>query len=328
VRRTRAAGFTLIEMMAVALLTAVVLAAAADFYIDLSTASRAAIERVRGERRAVAILDRVARDLESSVLVKKPADLDPLAHPWLFLAEGAGELGAERLMFVSRGRVPRVSALRESDLERVAYWLHEREDGSQELVRWSNPHLPESLDRNFPAGDDPGAAVLAEGVAAFGVRFLGEAGEWVPAWDSSQLVESSELPLAAEISIELLPEAEDGTPVEVDPAAEAEAEPRIVTRQVLLPLRPRDVEKELNPEAGEDQGDEGDDEDEDAEDGEGEDDGLAGEDGEACVTVAQCIALNQALFDSLEPETQQAIQGMGGLCFKDVSIGLPVVGCE
>ena len=324
-RRSSAAGFTLIEMMAVALLTAVVLAAAADFYIDLSSASRAAIERVRGERRAVAILDRVARDLESSVLVKKPSELDPLAHPWLFLAEGAGELGAERLLFVSRGRVPRVSALRESDLERVAYWLSESEAGGFDLVRWSHPQLPEGLDRSFPADDDPGAAVLAEGVAAFGVRLLGELGEWVVAWDSSQLVESSELPLAAEISIELLPEAEDGTPLELDPGLAEAAERRIATRRVMLPLRPRDVEKELNPEAGEG-GTEGD-EDEDDEDGEDGDD-LAGDDGEGCVTVAQCIARNQQVFDELPPETQQSIQGMAGLCFKDVGIGLPVVGCE
>jgi hypothetical protein len=252
----------------------------------------------------VAILDRVARDLESSVLVKKPAELDPLAHPWLFLADGSGDLGADRMQFVTRGRVLRVSALRESDLERVAYWLDAREDGSFDLVRWSHPQLPESLVREFPRDDDPGAAVLAEGVAAFGVRFLGEAGEWVTAWDSSQIVESSELPLAAEISIELLPEAEDGTPLEVDPSLPEDAEPRIATRRVLLPLRPRDVEKELDPDADQNADDQGEDE-EDGEDGEGED--QAGEEGESCVTV---------------------VQGMAGLCFKDVGIGLPVVGCE
>jgi prepilin-type N-terminal cleavage/methylation domain-containing protein len=327
VRRSAAAGFTLIEMMAVALLTAIVLAAAADFYIDLSTASRAAIERVRGERRAVAVLDRVARDLESSVLVKKPEELDPLAHPWLFLADNAGELGAERLQFVTRGRVPRVSALRESDLERVAYWLNEREGGGFDLVRWSHPQLPDALVREFPAGDDPGAAVLAEGVAAFGVRLLGEAGEWVEGWDSSLLVESSELPVAAEISIVLLPEAEDGTPLELDPALAEDAEPRISTRRVILPLRPRDVEKELNPEAG-GEGDAADEEDDDDEDGEGGDDEDLAGDGEGCVTVAQCIALNQDLFNELDDPTRETIQGMGALCFKDVGIGLPVVGCE
>jgi hypothetical protein len=42
----------------VALLTALAFAAAVNFYIDLSTASRGAIERVRGDRRAVALLDR------------------------------------------------------------------------------------------------------------------------------------------------------------------------------------------------------------------------------------------------------------------------------
>ena len=130
--------------------------------------------------------------------------------------------------------------------------------------------------------------------------------------------------MAAEISIALLPEAEDGTPVEVDPSLAEDAEPRISTRRVLLPLRPRDIEKELNPDADAN----GDDEDDDGattrtRTAKATDD-VAGEDGAACVTVAQCIALNQALFDGLPPETQQSIQSdVGALCFKDVGHRAP-----
>src|SRR4029453_16162836 len=50
VGRVRRGGFTLLEMMAVALLTALVFAAAVNFYIDLSTASRGGIERGGGDR--------------------------------------------------------------------------------------------------------------------------------------------------------------------------------------------------------------------------------------------------------------------------------------
>jgi hypothetical protein len=250
----------------------------------------------------------------------------------VFLAADEGELGASRLKFASRSRLPRVSAQHESDLEVVAYWLDEQEDGSLDLVRWSHPHLPEKLDREFPAADDPAAAVLAHGVGAFGVRLVGESGEPVGTWDSSLLVDSAELPLAAEISLALLPETDEGAPAEPDPlAADVPLEPYV--RRVLLPLRPLDLEKQLDPE-GAAQQDEGDDEDEDDEDGEdgGDDSGdqADGGDDEACMTVAQCVAVNQALFQGLDAQTQAAIQSMAGLCFRDVagSIPFPVTGCQ
>lgn len=322
-------GFTLLEMLAVVLLTGVVLTAVVNFYINLTRANRAALELVRGDRRSVAILDRVARDLEGAVLLKKPPELDPLAHPWLFLAEGEDELGATRLKFASRSRLPRASALRESDFEVVAYWLDEREDGSLDLVRWSHPHLPEGLDRSFPPADDPAAMVLAHGVAYFGVRLQGESGEWVGAWDSSQVVESSELPLAAEISLALLPETEDGELREPDPLA-ADEPLDVAVRRVLLPLRPLDLAKQLDLEGAASADDE---DDEDEEDEDVDDEELAGEaggDDEACMTVAQCIAVNQALFNGLDAQTQAAIRSMGGLCFRDVTASLPfpVAGCQ
>jgi type II secretory pathway component PulJ len=331
----RRGGFTLLEMMAVAILTALVFAAAVNFYIDLSTASRGAIERVRGDRRAVALLDRVAHDLESAVLVKRPEEVaDPLAYPWVFRAEESGELGAERLLFVSRGRLPRASALRESDLEMVAYWLEDPGDGTRALVRWSLPHLPESLLLAVPAADDPGTAVLAEGIAAFGVRLLDAQGAWVTSWDSSQLKESGELPLAAEISIALLPEDQEGNLREADPAAE-EPELLVVTRRVMLPLRPRDLEKERDPDGSGAEDEEGEEDEEgadangngipDDEEEEGDQAGSA-----ECMTVAQCVALNRALFDEAPPALQQQILSLSGACYRDVAgaISVPVVGCQ
>jgi type II secretory pathway component PulJ len=325
----RRSGFTILEMLAVVLLTGIVLTAVVTFYINLSRANRAALELVRADRRTVAILDRVARDLEGAVLVMKPAELDPLAHPWLFLADSEGELGASRLKFASRSRLPRVSALRESDLEVVAYWLDEREDGSLDLVRWSHPHLPEGLDRAFPAPDDPAASVLAHGIAAFGVRLQSETGDLLGAWDSSQLVDTSQLPLAAEISLVLLPETDEGAPVEVDPLAADEKPFEVATRRVLLPLRPLDLAKQLD-EDGAAQSEDEDEADED-EDGEEDDEDLAGDpDDTACMTVGQCVALNQAQFNALPAEAQAVIQSMSGLCFRDVGASLPVAvsGCR
>jgi hypothetical protein len=170
--------------------------------------------------------------------------------------------------------------------------------------------------------------VLAEGLAGFGVRLAGDAGEWVAAWDSSLIAESSELPLAAEISVALLPEGEDGTPLEVDPQAEGGPQVVVATRRVLLPLRPVDLEAQKSGKDSSDAGDAADDDEEDGEESEAEAD--SGDD-ENCMTVAQCVLANQAVFDSLPPETQATIRTMSNLCYRDVagSLAVPgVVGCQ
>ena len=78
--------------------------------------------------------------------------------------------------------------------------------------------------------------LLADGLASFGVRFIDELGEQTSSWDSSQLIESSELPLAVEIEVALL-----------DPEGDPDAEPQPYSRRVLLPVRPLDLEELLDP---------------------------------------------------------------------------------
>lgn len=298
-------GFTLIEMLAVVFLTAVVLTVAIDFYLDLSRASNAAVEKTRHVRRAAVLLDRVARDLESAVLIKKPADTDPLAHPWLFLAEADDPTaGAERVKFVSRGRQPRDSQRPESDLEMVAWMLVAGDDGDLALRRWSAPQLPDRLDRSFPPLEE--SERVADGLASFGIRLLGDDGQWVGRWDSSQLAGSSELPTAAEISVAFLPEIEG-----------QEEEPAFV-RRVLLPMRPLDLEKMLaaNGEAAGQptEGDQDGDGVPDEEDPDFEPDEQAEEGEEGCVTVGECIARHPELLQAVqafgvEPETIQSVSG-------------------
>jgi hypothetical protein len=244
----------------------------------------------------------MSRDLESAVLVKKPEAVDPLEHPWLFLAESSGRgAGADRLKFQARNHRPRAALGHESDLVVIAYWLAPAEDGDTlELLRWTSPQLPESLDRSFPRRDDPGVEVLASHVGAFGVRLQDQAGAWADSWDSSTLVHSSELPVAAEVSVALLPEE--------PPADEfAEEPPAVYQRPVLLPLRPLDLEKTLEGEAeGEDQ--------------EQEDDDLA------CVTVSECLSRNPELVDQLKaqnPEIEGILESIGSQCAKDQSFPVP-----
>jgi type II secretory pathway pseudopilin PulG len=307
-RRARLA-FTLIEMLVVVLFTGLVLTFAANFYLDISVASQAALERTVGLRRATSVLDRVSRDLESAVLLTKPEAVDPLDHPWVFLAESSGRgSGAERLKFQARNHRPRAALGHESDLVVIAYWVAPAEDGeSLELLRWTSPQLPESLDRSFPRRDDPGVELLASRVAAFGVRLQDEAGSWSDSWDSSQLVHSGELPVAAEVSVALLPEE--------PPAEEAlEAEPPVpYLRPVLLALRPLDLEKALGEES----------------------EGEPQEEKEqlACVTVSECMSRNQAAvgeFLTRQPEYGAILESMGDQCWSDHAASLPlaVTNCQ
>jgi len=228
-------GFTLFEVLGVILVTAFVVGAATNYYIDLSRASNRAASNTRDIRRATAILDRVARDFESTLLVVKPPETDPLAHPWLFVAEARyGESGADHIKFITRNFQPRRSEEHESDLTVVAYTVRASEDDDTlEVYRWTDPRLPDGLDRTFPSQDDDAAVLLAEGLVDFGVRFTGEDGEEKDTWDSTMLVESSSLPASVEITVGM-----------ADPNTSGEDPDDVVrySRRVVLPVRPIDLE--------------------------------------------------------------------------------------
>jgi prepilin-type N-terminal cleavage/methylation domain-containing protein len=298
-------AFTLIEMLVVVVITGFVLTFAANFYLDLSAASQAAVERTVGVRRATTVLDRVARDLEAAVLVKKPEATDPLDHPWLFLAESSGRgEGAERLKFQTRGHRPRAGRGHESDLVVIAYWLAPAEDGETlELLRWASPRLPERLDRTFPRRDDDGVELLASGVASFGVRLQNEDGAWSEAWDSSTLVDSSALPLAAEVRLAFAPEAREAIELEV-------TELPAYQRPVLIAQRPLDLEAALDAET---------------EAVNDNDDNLD------CVTVNECVSRNQELvtdYVAENPEFDAILQSIGDQCVEEANLPIAVTDCD
>src|SRR5262249_34896557 len=206
--------------------------------------TRLAMDKTGETRRATAVLDAVARDLERVVLVRKPAGVeDPLSHPWIFYAEAEpGAEGADRLRFVTRGHPPRLSAKPDSDLEVVFYSVHEGEAGTRdrpvlELWRKASPRLPESAGRELAHSRTGGALLRAGGPADFGVRFSGGGGQGTSGWASSSLVRADQPPAAAEIRVAL---AHPDDP---------DAAPTLFTRRVVLPLRPLDFDELLDPQS-------------------------------------------------------------------------------
>lgn len=241
-RAQTSAGFTLLEVLAVVMLTTIVVSAVLNHYVNLNRASQRATTQTQKVRRSAALLDRVARDLEGAVLITKPEEVDPLYHPWRFLAESARDTrGADQLMFVSRGRRPRDSA-HESDLEVVAYALRPEETGEgYALMRWASPRLEDALETEIPSEESEGALLLADGIGDFGVTFVDSLGETLETWDSSTIEQSSTLPLAAEIHVAFL----DGSAASDDVLDDFDE--RGYRRTVVLPVRELDLVELLDP---------------------------------------------------------------------------------
>lgn len=317
----RRAGFTLIEMLAVILLMGLVVTASVNFYLQLSRESNAVAERARASRRATALLDRIAQDLEQAVLLVKPAEVDPLDHPWLFLAEvETSDLGADRIKFVSRHHQPRSTSVHEADLAVISYLTEPAGDDGFRLLRWSSPQLPENLDRRFPRDEDDDANLLADDVASFGVRFLGEDGGWKETWDSSSIVDSSRLPVAAEIQVALYE----------SPDSDVVAGP--YSRQVLLPLRPIDLQALINPEGAKADTSDEDKKDEENEEQADESTEKTTADAEAdqkkepeCITVSQCVARHPELVEQVS-QFSDVVNLVGDQCASNFATVVPIPG--
>ena len=175
-----AMGFTLIEVVAAFFLTTVVLFFVTGIFSENAKQRSAAAELLRVETTASAALDLIAQDLEGTVFVTRPSGSDPRSHPWRFLGEGSGELGASFVRFQTQN-VPRGNlGENASTWVDIAYFVTEEEadeDSETEgpsytLWRWRSSRPPSEAAQRDPDPDDPASARVAEGLAAFGVRFV------------------------------------------------------------------------------------------------------------------------------------------------------------
>ncbi len=197
------AGFTLIELMGVILLTLLVTAGIHRIFSEMTFQSQRAVVRTHASRQATAILDRMARDLQEAFLIIKRPEVDPLNHPWIFFSEEDGD--NDRILFFTRNHQPSGANPREWDLTKVAYFLAPDDDGVLCLWRWTNPGIPVEYLKDFPYIDDPGVSLVSQDVEELHFQFRSfVATDWSTGWDSSQLEFSGQLPLAVEISIAMV----------------------------------------------------------------------------------------------------------------------------
>jgi hypothetical protein len=220
------------ETLAAVLITSLIVTFALGAYVQVADTAEGATQRLRDDLHATTILDRMTEDLQAAMLVVKPEEQDPLSHPWYFVAESREAFsGSDAIRFISRRSRSYRPDAHDSDFAEVAFQVTTDEDGLQTLYRWLRPGLPERYDPGFPLIDDERSHVLGEGLSGFHMRFLDAEGEWVDTWDSTQLVQSSTLPVAVEISFDM-----------GEPTGDEGFDEATYVRRVVLPMQPLDLE--------------------------------------------------------------------------------------
>jgi len=253
-------GFTMIEVLAAVLLTSIVISVAVSFQLNLGTTTTMARERLRTQRHAVALLDRISRDLAGAYFIAATDSAARKTNPWIFLSDRhfSEDGNADAIKFITRNYRPQDLDGHNSDLAVVAYYLNPMEDSrGYELMRWRQPHMPQVYDPTFPELDDPDADVVGENVAYFGLSMIDVTGAEVPEWNSSLKQGRAALPIGVTIEIAML----DPREINADPDADEhddfdpddEDETNIYSKTVVLPLRPLDwtfLESEARAGAG------------------------------------------------------------------------------
>ncbi len=241
----KSAGFTLLEMLSAVFLATVVLVLVAGIFSENGRQRSVASELLRIQTSAASALDRIADDLEATILFSRPPGRDPRDHAWRFVAEDPGDLGARSLRFQTQNVSRANLAEHASTWVEVVYFLapEERETSSEAprftLWRWQSTRPPGDATIQWPDPGEPGTARVAEGLADFGVHLIDSSGGLLDEWNSAFVSEDAALPGGAEISLVIFRAAREG---EASPG-ELEIPGRVHTRTVTLAMpEPIDVE--------------------------------------------------------------------------------------
>jgi type II secretory pathway component PulJ len=302
---TRRMGFSMIEVMGAVLLTSIVISIAVAFQINLGSATQNARERLRSQRQAVALLDRMSRDIAGTYFIApRITNGAPESTPWIFLTiqdfldEGLTSDSSNAIKFVTRNYVPQDIDGHSSDLAVVAYYVEPQEGRpGYQLMRYRSTHMPITYDPSFPQADAPNTDVVGEDIASFKIRVINQTGGVDPKWSSIRKSGQLALPLGVKLEISMLTtdeiiaaelDEDFEIPIERDEEdgedGEEDGDRKTFAKTVMLPLRPLDwsfLEEIDNVEEASNNDDEApDQDDEDEEDDDDDDDDDDDEDDE------------------------------------------------
>jgi prepilin-type N-terminal cleavage/methylation domain-containing protein len=225
----RREGFTLLEILVAAVILAMVMTMAVGFFQGIQRASAKITEGRPRDRAVRVILDRFERELSGAILMRRKEGVDPLSHPWIFYAQDGvlEEQDADRVRFVTQTPLHSAGELHGRGVRIVSYGLELGENGLPRLLR-SEEELGDQLVKGIELGE---AQIVAEDVAAFSLRFMGENGARDD-WDSTAVETDNLLPLNVEVVVQLWQRDADGQLVPGTP----------VTRLMEIPTRPEFLE--------------------------------------------------------------------------------------
>lgn len=237
VQSHREAGFTLLEILVAAVILAMVMTMAYGLFRWIQDASARITEGRPRDRALRVILDRIERELSGAILLRRREGVDPLAHPWIFYAEDRvlEDQDADRVRFVTQTPLHAAGERHGRGVRIVSYGLELAEDGLPMLLR-SEEELGDQLEKGIELSE---AQVVAEDVAAFSLRYVGESGVR-DAWDSTGVETDNLLPLNVEVMVQLWQHDAQGQWVPGTP----------VTRMMELPTRPEFLEPPGGPGGG------------------------------------------------------------------------------
>ena len=223
-RPTSAAGFTLLEILVTIVITAMVMTVLFSAHQTFITAGRS-IEDGSRDRAARVVLDRIERELVGATLIVREEESDPLAHPYLFVGDdrALGESETDTLRFITQSALRPGATATAPGPQLVSYAVEQESADRLHLVRVAEP-VPAQMSKQISILDAPR---VAEDLATFKLRYQGEAG-LLDRWDSTEVEQLDQLPLAVEVTIQLWEDGPDGEAVAGDP----------FTRRVSLPIRP------------------------------------------------------------------------------------------
>jgi type II secretion system protein J len=222
-------GFTLLEILVAVFILAMVMTLAYGVFDWIRKASARITEGRPRDRAVRVVLDRIERELSGAILLRRREGVDPLAHPWVFYAEDRviEDQEADRVRFITQTPLRGAGEMSGRGVRIVSYGMELGENGLPTLLR-SEEEMTDQLEKRIDLSE---AQVVAEDVAAFSLRYVGEGGVR-DEWDSTSVETDNLLPLSVEVMVQLWQtnaqgDLEPGTPV---------------TRMMEIPTRPEFLE--------------------------------------------------------------------------------------
>ena len=223
---SRAAGFTLLEILVAVFIMAMVLTFAFEAYRGIERAYSRVGSSPSRDRAARIVLDRLERELVGSVLIQREEGADPLLHPYFFFGETKPYADSEgdTIRFVTRTPL-RAPGAPPVGLEVVTYGAVPAKSGpGLSLIRQAEP-LPSQLEKEVTWAKPD---IVADNVALFLARYHSDDDQASEAWDSTGAERLDQLPKEIVVTVSLWETDANG-----QPAAGPE-----FSRTIDLPVRP------------------------------------------------------------------------------------------